>query len=139
MPYNFDIGFDIQSMLFFPYILSISARKQFDLSNDLIHSITFNIGYGIIITQELCTSISAIRNDFALTFGFKHYMIISLAASPLNRNEFSLNISKECEYKKFNTMPFIYYKIVQQSGEHSYDSKIFMQIGIGVSFYFDLL
>ena len=139
LPNNFDIGFNIHGLMIIPYMLSINVRKQFNLSNDLIHSITFNIGSGISFTQELYTSISAIRNDFALTFGFKHYIIASLIGSSLNRNEFLLNISKEFEHKRFNTMPFIYYKVIQQSGEYSSDSKVFQQIGIGISFYFDLL
>ena len=121
LPYNFDIGLDIQSIVYFPYILHINTRKQFDFNNDIIHSITFDIGCNIDVEffpkeKELYTSISAIRNDFALTFGFKKYVIPGnpFGGSDSYRNEFLIKIANELECKRFNLMPFLYYKAVQE-------------------------
>ncbi len=115
LPYNFDIGFGMHAVMIFPYMVSINARKQFDFNNDIIHSITFDAGFGISITKVLYTSISLIRNDFALTIGLKKYMLIVFPENSNSyRNEFLIKIANELECKRFNLMPFIYYKAVQE-------------------------
>ncbi len=154
LPHNFDIGFDIHSLLIIPYLLSVSGRKQFDFSNDnndLIHSITFDIGLGIGLGAQGHTSISFIRDDFALTFGLKKYVVLAIpGGSDLYRNEFLIKISKNSKDKRYNVMPFLYYKAVQEYDIYSNEPGSFMtyiertgwnnkQIGIGISFFFDLL
>ena len=154
LPYNFDIGFDIQSILIFPNMITISSRKQFDLNNDLIHSITFDLGFGISFLEQYCASVSLIRDDFALTFGLKKYSLggdlMIVDPTFLFRNEFLIKISKEFKYKRFNIMPILYYKAVQEYREQYNDFQTYLtyiertgwnnkQIGIGISFYFDLL
>ncbi len=153
LPCNFDIGFGIHSLLVFPYMLSINARKQFDINNYLINSITFDAGFGIAIGAQCYTSISLIRNDYALTFGLKKFIIPGdpFSGTPSSyRTEFLLKIAKEFEYKRFNIMPILYYKATQEYYAYPYDFQTYItymertgwsnkQIGIGVSFYFDLL
>ncbi len=152
LPNNFDIGFDIHAITIIPYILSISGRKQFDFNNDLIHSITFDVGCGIGLGAQGHTSISLIRNDFDFTFGLKKYVLLGDpwdSMSDLFRNEFMIKISKKFKNGKLNIMPIIYYKAVQTYDIYSNDSESFLtyisrtewrnkQIGIGISFYFDL-
>ena len=157
LPYGFDIGYNIQSILIFPYMLSINARKQFDINNDLINSITFDIGYGLSLgLKEYYTSISTIKNKFAFTVGYKRTIDSRFDGSTFSsylRNEFLIKISKEYKYKRLNIMPILYYKAVK---EYNFDSYVGLfgfpspidyiqrtgwsnkQIGIGISFYFDL-
>lgn len=153
LPNNFDIGFDIHAITIIPYMLSVSGRKQFDFSNDnndLVHSITFDIGVGIGLGAQCHTSISLIRNDFTLTFGLKKYVEVtdpSAAQPPYYRNEFLVKISKGFKNGKLNIMPILYYKAVQEYDAPSYTEFMTYiertgwsnkQIGIGISFYFDL-
>lgn len=158
LPYNFDIGLAMYSLLVFPYMLSISARKQFDLNNNLINSITVDAGGGKGEgIKEYYTSISTIRNEFAFTVGYKRTIDNRFTGSIFYnylRNEFLLKITKRFKYRRFNIMPILYYKAVKEYNIDSYGGSFdfpspinyiertgwnIKQIGIGVSFYFDLL
>lgn len=153
LPNNFDIGFDIHAVTIIPYMLSISGRKQIDISddsNDLIHSITFDIGCGIALVPQCHTSISFFKNDYALTFGLKKYVLMTGPGSSYSdafRNEFLIKVSKDSKDKRFHVMPFLYYKAVQGYNTETYKEDLTYisrtgwsnkQIGIGISFYFDL-
>lgn len=154
LPYGFDAGVDIQFSLFFPYTISASIRKQFNLNNEFIDGITFGISYGDLIQKQTMLTTSILSEDLGITGGIGKYsenetlFSLSSFSDSYTVNSIFLQFSYDNSYGDIHIMPYLYYNysmrksdwenpwylysFINRSGITSYHT-----IGIGISYYKD--
>ncbi|MDY6788040.1 MAG: hypothetical protein SVK54_07945 [candidate division WOR-3 bacterium] len=149
LPNEYDIGIECKTLFVFPTYITLSLRRQFSFQSDYTDAITIGGGFGyhlllpgtVRMPDEMYAEMSFIKHPSAIRFGVgQFWKNVSFPDGDAHiHNAFFVQGINEIQWNRFALMPYIYYEYVydtEDSGPDQYKEHL---IGIGLSFYFELL